>query len=312
MAELDLNLLRVLVALGDERSVSGAAVRLGKSQPTVSTALGKLRAFFGDPLLIRSGNTMQPTPRALLLIDVARAILGRVHTEIEAAPTFDPTSSIQPFALALSDVGEVVFLPPILTELRRLAPKTMVRSVSMPPGEVAHGLEDGSIDLAIGYFPDLKRFNFFQQGLFEDTFASLIRVDHPILASKLTLRQYLHLDHAVVRAESRTEEVIERFLTSKRLRRNVVLTTPHFASVPMVVAQSDLIVTIPEPLARYFSSVSAHLRVVELPFRPPRIELKQFWHRKFHHDDRNRWLRGLVSKIFQLRAKSSAHVRAPN
>ncbi len=306
MPDLDLNLLRVLVALGDERSVSGAAVRLGKSQPTVSGALSKMRDFFGDPLLIRTGNTMQPTPRAALLIDAARSVLGRVHVEIEAAPTFHPATSAQPYRLALSDVGEVVFLAPILAELRRLAPKAMVHSVSLPPAEVANGLEDGSIDLAIGYFPDLKRFNFFQQGLFDDTFASLVRVDHPALESKLTLKHYLNLEHAVVRAESRTEEVIERFLASKRLRRNVVLTTPHFASIPIVVAQSNLIVTIPEPLARYFSSVSAHLRVVELPFRPPRIELKQFWHRRFHHDDRNRWVRTLISKIFQYRRRPSA------
>jgi DNA-binding transcriptional LysR family regulator len=311
MAELDLNLLRVLVALGDERSVSGAAVRLGKSQPSVSGALGKLRRFFGDPLLIRSGNTMQPTPRALLLINAARAVLVHVHTEIEAVPSFDAASSARPFSLALSDVGEVVFLPAILKELRRLAPLAMVRSVSLSPAGVAQGLEDGSIDLAIGYFPDLKRHNFFQQGLFEGSFASLVRVDHPILRSKLTLTQFLQLDHAVVRAESRTEEVFERFLAKKRLRRNVVLTTPHFTSAPMIVAQLNLIVTIPEPLARYFSSVSARLRVVELPFRPPRIELKQFWHRRFHHDERNRWLRGLISKIFQRRGKSTADANVP-
>jgi len=299
MSELDLNLLRVLVVLGDERSVSGAGVRLGKSQPAISSALGKLRTYFGDPLLIRSGNSMEPTPRALILIESARTPLGRVHKEIVAAPIFDPATSTQPVSLALSDVGEVVFLPRILTELRRQAPRAMVRSVSLPPGNVGQGLEDGTIDLAIGYFPDLKRFNFFQQGLFEDTFASLIRVDHPVAAGKLTLKQYLQIEHAVVRAESRTEEVIEQFLTRKRLRRNVVLTTPHFASAPMVVAQSDLIVTIPEPIARYFSQVSAHLRMVELPFKPPRIELKQFWHRKFHHDERSRWLRGVVSRIFQ-------------
>ena len=299
MSALDLNLLRVLVALGDVRSVSAAAVRLGKSQPTVSTALAKLRSYFNDPLLVRSGNTMQPTPRCLLLIDASRAVLGRVHAEIEAAPKFEASASTHPFSLALSDVGEVVFLPPILAELRRLAPKAMVRSISLPPTEVAQGLEDGSIDLAIGYFPDLKRGNFFQQGLFEDTFASLTRVDHPAQTSRLTLKQYLQLEHAVVRAESRTEEVIERFLARKRLRRNVVLTTPHFTSIPMVVAQSNLIVTIPLPLARYFSGVSAHLQVIDLPFRPPRIELKQFWHRKFHHDERNRWLRELISKAFQ-------------
>jgi DNA-binding transcriptional LysR family regulator len=135
--------------------------------------------------------------------------------------------------------------------------------------------------------------------LFSDSFASLLRADHPVSVKKLTLKQYLELEHAVVRAESRTEEVIERYLARRKIRRQVVLTTPHFASAPMIVAQSDLIVTIPEPLARYFSSVSARLRVVGLPFEPPRIELKQLWHRKYHHDARNRWLRALICRLFQ-------------
>jgi DNA-binding transcriptional LysR family regulator len=126
-----------------------------------------------------------------------------------------------------------------------------------------------------------------------------LRADHPVTVKKLSLKQYLQLEHAVVRAESRTEEVIERYLARRKIRRQIVLTTPHFASAPMIVAQSDLIVTIPLPLARYFSSVSARLRVVGLPFEPPRIELKQIWHRKYHHDERNRWLRALVCRLFQ-------------
>ena len=80
-----------------------------------------------------------------------------------------------------------------------------------------------------------------------------------------------------------------------------MLTTPHFASAPIIVAQSDLIVTVPEPLARYFTRTSRDLRIVALPFRLPRIELKQFWHRKFHHDERNRWLRTLIYRQFQSR-----------
>ncbi|MGH8176575.1 MAG: LysR family transcriptional regulator [Steroidobacter sp.] len=308
MTDLDLNLLRVLVVLGEKRSVSGAALQLHKSQPAVSAALARLREFFNDPLFVRSGNDMQPTPRALALMEAARSVLGRIGSDIVATPAFDPTTSRQTFSLALSDVGEVVFLPALLKELRRLSPRASVRSVSLAAKDVANGLETGDIDLAIGYFPDLKKNNFFQQTLFTDTFASLLRSDHPVTAGKLTLKQYLQLEHAVVRAESRTEEVIERYLARKKIRRHVVLTSPHFASVPMIVAQSDLIVTIPEPLARYFSRVSAHLRVVGLPFDPPRIELKQFWHRKFHQDERNRWLRTLVCKVFQdpgRRARSS-------
>lgn len=301
MHQLDLNLLYVLVALDQERSVSAAALRLQKSQPAISGALAKLREFFNDPLFVRSGNSMQPTPRATTLIQAAREVLGKVGNDIVSTPTFDPKTTHQTFNIALSDVGEVVFLPAILKDLRRLAPHALVRSVSLPAAEVAKGLESGSIDLAIGYFPDLKQNNFFQQALFSDTFASLMRLDHPVTARKLTLKQFLQLEHAVVHAESRTEEVMERFLARKKIRRNVVLSTPHFASVPIIIAQSDLIVTIPEPLARYFARVSANLRNVGLPFDPPRIQLKQFWHRKFHHDQRNAWLRSRVAALFQKR-----------
>jgi len=301
MEDFDLNLLRVLVALGETRSVSSAALKLQRSQPAVSASLAKLREFFNDPLFVRTGNRMEPTPRATGLIDSARALLERVGAEIVSDPVFDPAKSTQPVRVALSDVGEVVFLPTLLRELRKAAPNVSVRSISLPPAEVASGLEAGEIDLAIGYFPDLKRHNFFQQGLFVDGFKSLIRADHPVTARRLTLKQFVELEHAVVRAESRTEEVIERYLARKKIRRRVVLTTPHFASAPIIVAQSDLIVTIPEPLARYFCSISAHVRLLELPFDAPRIELKQFWHRKFHHDARNRWLRALVYNAFQRR-----------
>lgn len=301
MDRLDLNLLYVLVALADHRSVSGAAAKLGKSQPGVSGALAKLRTFFADPLFVRAGNAMQPTPRAVELIKSARDVLERVGSDIVAAPAFDPDTSARTINLALSDVGEVVFLPSILKDLRPTVPNASIRSVSQPADAVLHGLESGEIDLAIGHFPDLERSNFFQQTLFSDTFAALIRADHPLAKRKLTIKQFLSLEHAVVRAESRTEEVIERFLARRKLRRRVVLETPHFASAPIIVAQSDLVVTIPEPLAQYFCSVSAAVRTVELPFVPPRIPLKQYWHRKFHHDARSRWLRTRIFELFKDR-----------
>ena len=299
MTELDLNLLYVLVALDEQRSVSGAAQKLRRSQPGVSVALAKLRDFFGDPLFVRSGNSMQPTPRASVLIESARLVLARVGSEIVAEPAFDPSHCDRAVSLVLSDVGEVVLLPRLLKEIRKLMPNAMVRSVTLPPNEVAMQLESGEVDLAVGYFPDLKKHNFYQQVLFSDTFASLLRSDHRMSAARLSINQYLNLEHAVVRAESRSEEVIESYLTRKKIRRHVVLATPHFASVPIIVAQSDLIVTIPEPLARYFSSVAAGVRVVQLPFEAPRIAIKQFWHRKYHHDERNRWLRSLVAGLFQ-------------
>ncbi len=301
MTELDLNLLRVLVTLDERRSVSRAAVKLGRSQPAISAALAKLRKFFDDPLFLRSGNLMQPTARAAGIVRSARAVLARIEAEIIATPAFDPAESDRAVRLALSDVGEVVFLPAILQRLRTLSPKATVCSLSLPAPEVSHELERGGVDLAIGYFPDLLKSNCFQQVLFTDGFAGLIRADHPMDAHRLTIKQFLQLEHAVVRVESRTEEVIERFLARHKIKRRIVLTTPHFASTPMVVAHSDLLVTVPEPLARYFSRASTNLRVVGLPFDLPRIELRQFWHHKLHSDPRNRWLRTMIYNLFRGR-----------
>jgi DNA-binding transcriptional LysR family regulator len=233
MADLDLNLLYVLVALDDRRSVSGAAQKLHRSQPGVSVALAKLRDFFGDPLFVRSGNNMQPTPRASVLIESARLVLARVGSEIVAEPAFDPSNCDRAVSLVLSDVGEVVLLPRLLKEIRKLMPNAMVRSVTLPPNEVALQLESGEVDLAVGYFPDLKKHNFYQQALYSDTFASLLRSDHRVSTDRLSIDQYLNLEHAVVRAESRSEEVIESYLARKKIRRRVVLATPHFASVPI-------------------------------------------------------------------------------
>jgi len=301
MSELDLNLLQVIVALDEQRSVSGAAMRLGRSQPAISGDLGKLRKFFDDPLFLRTGNSMQPTPRAVAVVKSARAVLDKIELEIVAPPQFDPATSDRPVRLALSDAGEVVFLPIILKKLRQSMPNAAICSVSRPAADIQRELESGGIDLAIGYFPDLQKSNFFQQTLFTDGYASLIRADHPITATKLTIKQFVQLEHAVIRAESRTEEVIERHLARKKIRRRIVLTTPHFASAPIIVSQSDLIVTVPEPLARYFVGISADVRIVGAPFELPRIEMKQFWHRKFHHDARTRWLRTLIYDLFQAR-----------
>jgi DNA-binding transcriptional LysR family regulator len=310
MAELDLNLLKVIEALEEERSVSRAAAKLDKSQPAVSAALGKLRKYFDDPLFLRAGNLMQPTPRAAAIVSAARSIMGIVDTEIVSTPVFDAAASDRAIRLALSDVGEVVFLPTLLRRVRELMPRAAVCSVSLPASEVIHDLEKGGVDLAVGYFPDLGKSSFFQQTLFTDSFACLIRADHPITAGKLTIKQFVELEHAVVRVESRTEEVMERYLARKKIQRRIVLTTPHFASMPIIVAQSDLLVTVPEPLARYFAHASTNLRVVGLPFEPPRIELKQFWHRKFHRDPRNRWLRALIYKMFQTQREGSTAPRA--
>ena len=296
---LDLNLLPIAVALYEERGVSRTATRLGMSQPAVSSALARLRKAFDDPLFVRTAHGMEPTARAQALIAPARDVLARVERDMLSGMAFNPATANVKFTFALSDVGEMVFLPRILESLQTLAPLASVRSVSPPPGELRKGLETGEIDLAVGYFPDLEMSNFFQQRLFTHHFCCLLRADHPITSKRLSLKQFLGLKHVVVHAEGRSQELVERFLARNKLHPTVVLVTPHFMSLPMIIAKSDLVATVPHAIGMYFSNSSANIKTVLPPFPDaPRIVLRQHWHRKSHHDPRNQWLRRIVSGLF--------------
>jgi DNA-binding transcriptional LysR family regulator len=298
MPELDLNLIPYLVAMEDTRNVSRAAERLGVSQPRVSTALGRLREYFGDPLFVRTSRGMEPTPRALSLIPAAREALGRIEKGMLESQDFDPATSTHTFSLALSDVGEIVFLPRLLQLFAERAPHANLRSVSMPPAHVERGLESGDVDLAVGYFPDLSGNNFFQQRLFSHRFICLLRSGHPLARAPLTVQQFVDSGHAVVRAEGRSQEVLEKFLEKKRIRRRAVLETPHFMSLPFILARTDLIATVPHAIGFAYVAEHASITIVEPPLPLPRFDLRQHWHRKFHNDPRGTWLRSVVSELF--------------
>ena len=298
MNKVDLNLLPIALALYDELSVSRAAQTLDMSQPAVSMALRKMRTTFNDPLFIRAPRGITPTPRAHALVALARPLVTQVREGLLAEEHFNPGVSTRPFTFSLSDVGEMVFLPKLLERLRAQAPQASIQSVSMPPHQIAEGLEKGDIDLAIGYFPDLRGQRFFQQRLFTHEFACLMRAGHPLRGRRLTLESFLAMEHAVVRAEGRSQEIFERFLERRKIRRKIVLLTPHFLSLPMVIARSNLVTTVPHALALYFSRLSPELAIVQPPFEISGFDLKQHWHRKFHSDSRNQWIRKQVAQLF--------------
>lgn len=295
---LDLNLLPVLVTIYDHRSVSAAAQHLHMSQSAVSAALARLRDRYGDPLFQRAGHGMQPTARMRALIDPLREALSSVHGTLASESNFDPGTTEHTFTLAMSDLGEMVFMPKILHRIRKLAPRATVRSVAASAAQIGRGLETGEVDLAVGYFPDLKEKAFVERHMFFHHFVCLLRANHPISAPMLTLSQFLSLEHAVVYGAGRTYEIFERFLRSKKIHRRVVLETPHFMSVPFVISQSDLVVTVPHAVGMFAKNMRMNIRIVQPPIRTPKIDLKMHWHRNFHRDAGNRWLRELVASLF--------------
>lgn len=296
--KLDLNLLRLIVQLHTSRNVSRAAEALQLSQPATSLALGRLRRLVGDPLFVRGAGGMLPTPRCEEVVAAAREALALVDAAIYTPAEFNPQTAQREFLLTLSDIGEMVFLPKLLAHVSRLAPNCNFKSRAFTAQELPEAMENGSVELAIGFFPDLERTGFYMQRLFEHRFVCLVRKNHPrIQGGKVSLPVFLELPHAIVEPEGRSHELFEQLLKSKGLSRRVQLSIPHFMSVPAIIAATDMIVTVPYAVADYFLRLE-DLRMVELPIKTKSYSLKQHWHARLNADPALKWLRNEAAAIF--------------
>ena len=293
---IDMNLLVVFDAMIEHRSVTRAGEAIGLSQPAMSAAVARLRAWFDDPLFVKTGAEMKPTPRALELAPPVRRVIETVKGEILQRAGFDPGKTDRTFTIITPDIGEVNFLPKLLARLSVSAPGAQLRTIARSRPAAAEALESGLAELAVGYFPDLHRAGFFQQKLFNSPHVCIVRSDHPTVGERLTLKEYLSLSHAVVRPEGR-EHVFEQFIEQRGLKRRVLLELSHFMSLLPVIESSDLIATVPRDLAdvcrRY-----ANIRIVDTPIKSPVIAVHQFWHRRFHKDPANVWIRSVVQSLF--------------
>ena len=278
----DLNLLPIAFALYDELSVSRAARLLGMSQPAVSMALRRMRETFDDPLFIRVAAGIAPTPRAHAIIQAARPLVARLQEDLLRGQTFEPATSTRPFTLALSDVGEMAFLPLVLGRLRTQAPNCALR------------------------FPALASKNFRHRRLSTHGFACLLRTGHPLHAERLAAADFIAAEHVVVREQGRSQEVVERFFERRRVRRKVAVYVSHFLGVPFLVAGSNLIATVPYAVANDFARMSSLLTVALPPFEIPGFELKLYWHRRFDNEPRSRWLREQVMTLLREDRRATA------
>jgi DNA-binding transcriptional LysR family regulator len=310
LRNFDLNLLLVLDGVLREGTLSNAAKALNVSQPTISSSVAKLREILQDELFVRSGNRMQPTPRALALKEPVQRVLAAVKGEILDTGSFDPATEIRPYTITTSDIGEALLLPRVVARLSQDAPRVNLRSVVVGPRHLEEALEAGTVDLAVGYFPDLARPTTMQQTLFAHGFACLARTGHPSIRNDLTLEAFLEAHHVVVASEGRSQELFEDALAKRGLERRCVLRIPHFMSVPLVVANTNLIVTVPWQLAMLFSGLF-NLRMYDPPIDAPEFAVKQYWHRRFHHDARVKWLRTVVSELSRGLGRSQAQRASP-
>ncbi|WP_394560899.1 LysR family transcriptional regulator [Aquipseudomonas alcaligenes] len=263
ISTFDLNLLRVLDALLRERNVSRAAEHLALSQPAVSNALGRLRDLLDDPLLVRVGRAMQPTPRALELEAPIRAALRQIEESLSEGSRFDPARSRQRFTIALTDYAEMLLMPRLLARLAELAPGIRIDVRHLSPRLPSEALEKGEIDLALGRFEALPP-RFVGRRWMSETLQLVARRDHPQLHNGLSLDGFLRLRHLWVHG-GQTRGMVEQWLGEHGLSREIVYTTPNYLQAAHIAAGGELVAVLPTRLARYFAGLLP-LELFDLPF----------------------------------------------
>jgi DNA-binding transcriptional LysR family regulator len=304
-AHLDLNLLRVLVQVYADRKVSAAAEHLGLSQPAVSSALRRLRAATGDKLFVPTARGMQPTPLAAQIAPRLAQALASIGDTMASQVAFDAGTSERCFTLAMTDIGECHFLPPLVRLLRQQAPHVGLATVRNTAVNLRVEMEQGRVDLAIGHLPDLDN-DFHQRLLFTQRYVCLFRKGHPLDVAEIPLERYAAAEHAVVLSvgtgHGRVDEVIER----AGIRRRILLRVPHFVALADVLEGSDLVATVPEVFAER-SVGRFNLSFRDHPVDLPPIEIRLFWHTKYHRDPASIWLRERIVQAFRQPLEPGAH-----
>lgn len=295
LRDVDLNLLVTFRQLLRDRRVSAAAQSLGLSQPAVSSALNRLRRLVGDELFVRTSRGMEPTPYAEQLAKPIDEALRAIQDALNEGASFEPLSSERQFVLAVADVGEIYFLPALMGAVAEAAPGVRLKAVSNSDAGMKGDMEEGKVDLAIGFLPDLKT-DIFQRRLFRQRDVCLFRQGHPIDGRELTIEDFAQADHVFVdlgRGHGMVNGAIERLVG----HRAVKLRAPHFTALPYLLLETDLVVTIPEKIARLLAS-HFPLSVAAHPMQFPDYQINLFWHAKFHHEPGNQWLRTLIYNMF--------------
>jgi DNA-binding transcriptional LysR family regulator len=303
LAKLDLNLLLVLHHLLILKRVSAVADLLNMSQPAVSSALGRLRTSLEDELFIRTQAGMTPTPYAVQLAEPVAMALDVLQQALNVRGAFDPQTSTRNFTIALTDVGEMYFLPVLMDALSKAAPGVTLQVVSVAQSALKEDMSTGKIDLAMGLLPQLQA-GFFQQSLFKQKYICLMRKKHPMAqTSHISLSALFAAEHVRVLATGTGHGRVDLALDKQRHQRKVRLTVPHYVALGDVLQHANLIAVVPERFAQRIAK-PFDLVMRDLPIKLEDSAIQQCWHGRLHRDPGHQWLRQLMRKLFGDQALS--------
>ncbi len=295
---LDLNLLVALDALLLERNITLAGKRVNLSQSAMSSALSRLREYFGDELLTQVGRRMICTPLAESLAEPVRRILLEIQATVAAQPSFDPVAATRSFKLMMSDYVATVLMSKALPRIQHLAPNVRIEILSNDVTSPFDELDRADIDLLImpqSFLRDAHPCDV----LFDDQFTGVAWKENRLIPAdgQISVDQYLGLGHVTARfATARASTVDEWFVSQLGHERRVEVVAMNFSSVFPSLVGTSRVATVHERLARYYEQYLP-IRLFDVPFELPRLAEAMQWHRHFNSDPGTQWLRGVLKEV---------------
>jgi DNA-binding transcriptional LysR family regulator len=291
----DMNLLIALDALLEEGSVVGAARRMHLSPAAMSRTLARVREALGDPVLVRAGRGLVPTPRALALQAQVRSLVNQATELFQARDEVDMSTSQRCFNIRSNDVFFGGYGGHLVESTRQQAPMATVRFVPEGEGD-DDALREGRIDLHVAsrrnFGPEIKT-----QQLFSTRFVALVREGHPIFEGPITPERFAEYDHVSVSRRGRARGPIDDALQALGLSRRVAFITPNFHSAIFSTARSDLILSLPEPVLWGVHELGLRMRPFTIPLELEPVNVLQAWHPRFDKDPAHRWLRQTLKQV---------------
>jgi len=292
---IDLNLLTVFDAIVAEGKLSKAGERLGMTQPAVSGALARLRITFDDELFIRTGQGMEPTPKAHTLIEPIRDALSIIQATLEHSKTFDPYTSQRVFKLSMSDVVELSLMPLLLKKVSEQSPSISFESFPELSKSSFELLKQGQLDIYFDYIePKDKQLEYYKVA--EDFAVVIARENHPRIDKKISMKQYLAERHIILNHRHNRKTVLEQLLEGKKLPRKVLAEVRQYTAVPEMVTQTDAIAVLPKRLAYYYANLLP-IKIMPFPLLLNKLPAFMIWHKALNQDQGHLWLRKLILEL---------------
>ena len=312
---IDLNLFKVFEAVLQSRSVSGAGKELGVTASAVSHALGRLRQALGDDLFVYGEEGMVPTARALEIAPAVREGLGRISDAV-SFKSFVPEDSARTFRISATDYGTIAVLTRLMEHISRIAPQLELRIFPYSRMDVVRHLDEGRLDLIIGWFSDLPE-RVRRTRIASERESLIVRAGHPLTQGPVSRERLFNYPFMVVELTGSGDQTSDGFMDERGVWRrvwidrllietefnkevvaHVALSLPHYGAVPGILSCTDMVATLPERMARPLMAAGTHV-ILDLPYQPLEVTVEAVWHQRAERDPALQWLLGELVYVMQ-------------